>query len=372
MTIPNFLDDERADNVYLKEPGTDFTKPPEEGTTNVFSPNREQSKPPITTTPPEPFKFKTQDAYTELMNLKAPVIEKDEGREKRLTAMAGATGVGKALSVLGDMYALSKGAIIPKRDIATKDPHVAQILQDQEKLRDKMDQRDFQEYLNKLRMGENLIGKQRSEYEFEVGQDRFAQQMGLSRDKYESDKTYRADQLLAKKAYDQWRIQNDMEDNDLARKKYVETGRHNRMMELASIIRANKTGESKAKKYGLYNSQGQKIADIEDGQIDMMFNIVKKNVIKRDIEDDMEAMLLQFGEGETMNKKKTIIVKYWEEIPQIKEFLMGPPAPVKDKVRIPGIDISTRDSVVLQEGVPDPRTKSGQEPENETPSFFQK
>ena len=315
MAIPDFdytKKDERADNVNLqpKENVTlvaETTTPPQETVTT----------PETVPIGQEPLPFSEAQALGGLMSLEAPKPEYDEAREKRLQAIASARGVGKALAVLGDAFALSKGAPVQPRQVAQTDPAVSQIMEDQQRFREKMEASEWQEYINKLRTAQATAKAKRGEYEFDVEKAATERGEAFAREKFETETGFKADAAAQKKAYDEWRVRMGEEDTLLNREKFKETARHNRAMELASLIRANKAGSTKAG-YGLYDVQGNKVADVDEGQIDKMFDIIKNNV---DIGEDLVLLKAQLGEGLTKEHKRTIVSAYWDKVPGVGEFL---------------------------------------------------
>lgn len=327
MAIPEFEfnQDERADNAYLdagkagEGKGTvDFVQDTDERVATNPPPQDQISTPEtLPVGEREPIPFNESEYLGGLFNIPAPKPAYDEGREKRLETMAAARGVGKALATLGDAFALSQGAIVPKRQVAQTDPAVSQILEDQKRFREKMDEAEFRDYLNKLRTGQAISKAKRSEYEFDVKKQAAEEGRKLEREKfgYQQERDVAAREAAERKLG----IETGLKERglDISQQRADETERHNRAMELAALARANK-GTSKDKKYGIYNVAGNKVADIDEGQIDKAFDIIKNNV---DIGSDLQLLKAQLGEGLTREHKKTIVSAYWDQVPEVQDFL---------------------------------------------------
>jgi hypothetical protein len=300
MAIPdfNFDQDERADNTLLN--GEGVVQPPQpQQTTTEFSPYSQEAE---NEEQDNMSQFKESEYLGGLLS-PVPRPVKDEDREKRLEAIAGAKGVGKALSVLGDAYAVGQGGVVPVRKFGD-DPTVAKIMDDTAKFREKMEQADFQDYMNKLRMGQAIAGAKERERKEGKSDVRFDEARALEAERHKE--AVEASQAQSSESKRQFEI------------KQAEAERHNRATELASLVRANKAAEgSKAKKYPLYDKAGNKITDVDDGQVDKLFDIIKDSV---DIGEDLALLESQLGEGITKEHKRTIVSAY-SDIPEVAKFL---------------------------------------------------
>lgn len=288
MAIPdfNFDQDERADNLLLEGEGV------------VEQPVQQAEEAP---------EFRESEFLGGLLS-PVPRPVKDENREKRLTAIAGARGVGKALSVLGDVYAVGQGGVAPVRKFGDE-PAVAQIMEDNQRFRDKMEEADFQDYMNRLRT-DQAIGAAKGREGREAKADvRYKE--GLELTEKRRQEGIAAAESKAEESARRYGIEGKMTE-----RKQTETERHNRATEINALARLNKS-KATDKKYPLYNKDGQKITDIDDGQIDKLFDMIKNSV---DIGEDLALLGGQLGEAINKEHKRTIVAAY-SDIPEVAKFL---------------------------------------------------
>lgn len=317
MAIPdfNFEEDERADNVLIQEPVIPAPLPGQKKT--EFTPYKEQDTTPETTPTVAPVadipEFKESEYLGGLLT-PVPRPTEDKERKKRLETMAGAKGIGKALSVLGDAFALSREGLVPRRKIETAEPAVAQLMEESARFREKMEAADFQDYMNKLRTGQAIAGAKGRELKEAKAEKRFQEAKGLEAERYKEGVA--ASETEALENLRRYGIESKM-----TARKQTETERHNKAMEqfrrLTLFYSQYGGGKSIKGKYPLYNIEGSKIADVDDGQVDKMFDIIKGSV---DIGEDLALLKSQLGEGITKEHKRTIVSAY-SDIPEVAEFL---------------------------------------------------
>lgn len=338
MAIPdfNFDQDERADNVTLGETIVPEPQPGERDT--LITPYMEPA-PSVETTPEPEQQAPVFSESDYLNNLFQPVPRptEDKERKKRLETMATAKGIGKSLSVLGDAFALSKGGIVPKSRIQPDEPAVAQIMEDSRRFREKMEAADFQDYMNRLRTGQAIGAAKGREQKAAIETERYQAETELEAERY------REGRELAAKLRREGKIEEADKAEESARRfgigqklavrKQTEVERKNRVNELAAIAKANKAVSTAGKTYPLYDKSGNKIADVDDGQVDKMFDIIKNNV---DIGEDLALLKAQVGgAGLTKEHKRTIVASY-SDMPELSEFLHITESPAE--TTIPGLE----------------------------------
>ena len=340
MAIPdfNFDQDERADNVTL---GEQIVPEPGLGENETLITPYMEPAPSVETTP-EPAReapvFSESDYLGELFD-PVPRPTEDKERKKRLETMATAKGIGKSLSVLGDAFALSKGGIVPKSRIQPDEPAVAQIMEDSRRFREKMEAADFQDYMNRLRTGQAIAGAKGREQKAAIETERYEAKTGLEAERYREGKELAAQLRREGKIAEADKAEAALTkfgvEQKLAGRKQTETERHNKASELAALVRANKASKSgtAGKTYPLYDKTGKKIADVDDGQVDKMFDIIKNNV---DIGEDLALLKAQVGgAGLTKEHKRTIVASY-SDMPELSEFLHIEVSPAE--TTMPGLD----------------------------------
>ena len=365
MAIPdfNFDQDERADNLLLNDEGV-IPSPQPEQTTTDFSPYSQDadttiSEPPVQQAEIVP-EFKESEYLGGLLS-PVPRPEKDETREKRLTAIAGARGVGKALSVLGDAYAVGQGGVVPVRK-AGDEPAVAQIMEDNRRFREKMEEADFQDYMNKLRTGQAIGAAKGRERREEKADVRFEQAKELEAERHLEG----VEAATAKAREDKRRYGIE---GRMTGRKQTETERHNRAMEklrsLTLFYSQYGGGGTIKGKYPLYDEDGKKITDVDDGQVDKLFDMIKNSV---DIGEDLALLKSQLGEGITKEHKRTIVAAY-SDLPGVAKFLedqTGVKAPVSGGVP----DWITNPLITRPQGQKAPITKEKEATPDAMPSMF--
>lgn len=176
---------------------------------------------------------KTQELINKYFNTKeeAPVL--DQAKVDRLQKMGRINTLGRGLNVLGDGLSLALGANVKRKAPDTTAPALYQSYEntlDQHTQEVKgYKQRQFQKSLNDIQFGISRLDK-------ETDQD-YRERVQKANEEFRKVKNA---QDLAK-----WQL-----DYDINKGKATESERHNKEMEKAAMIRANKTGAKASDKEG--------------------------------------------------------------------------------------------------------------------------
>lgn len=330
MAIPdfNFDQDERADNVTL---GETIVPEPQLGERETLITPYMEPAPSVETTPESAQQapvFSESDYLSGLFEPRPRPVE-DKERKKRLETMATAKGIGKSLSVLGDAFSLAKGGIVPKSRIQPDEPAVAQIMEDSRRFREKMEAADFQDYMTRLKTGQAIGAAKGREQKAALETERYQAETELEAERYREGRDLAAQLRSEGKIEEAEKAEESARrfgiEQKFAGRKQTEVERKNRVNELAAIAKANKAVTTAGKTYPLYDKTGKKIADVDDGQVDKMFDIIKNNV---DIGEDLALLKAQVGgAGLTKEHKRTIVASY-SDMPELSEFLHITESPV--------------------------------------------
>jgi len=314
----NFDSDVRADNINL-EP--DFSQSVGNNNQTVLTPYGDSPKDSVQLNPVEN-RFNEAE-YLNGMFTPAPRPKEDLNRKKRLEAMAGATGVGKAMSVLGDAFALSQGAVIPKRNIQQQDPYVAQLMEDSAKFKDKMDEADYLDYINRIRTEENIGRAKASE-----------QKSKDQRERHASEKETLAGRHEDKKKLDAEHYKTEQKQKEAALKE------SNRRFDITSTQAQDRidnygtkrtddgydvTVDTKNNSYGFSKSEFEKVRAAAYADIEKLQEYNKKLFDSEDVVED--GKLQQKYSLKKSTKDEDLVRSYLE----MKEK-QGPPETVTGKI----------------------------------------
>jgi hypothetical protein len=271
-------------------------------------------------------------SYLDLMKLASPKPTYDKGREKRLEAIASAKGVGKALSVLGDIYGLAKGGPVIPTKIEQGSPEVDMMMKDRAEYLAKMDAAERQDYLTRLGLASKDIGEANTErryqtsaglqekrFEYQKNRDDAADrryQEGVERDEQRYKDKKETDQERYADTVDRYERQYGL---DLRKVENMED-----RQAAADAIRIQ---EAKLKAEGkglrLYNSMGQAgpMLDNEDEVRRLASEIINDAGLKEKTAAKFKLLKPSFGDPMSIHNQKSIIAEFWDQSEAAKKFL---------------------------------------------------
>ncbi len=350
MPIPDFdfaRNDERADNIFHQNTLNNYNDPEANpflvsdnlGTGDENNPalsdyktrqgNYPAETPVATQEPTNPYTEQIQ-SIDELILKDLPKPEYDANREKRLQTMAVGNTIGKALATLGDAFAVSQKGIIPVRQNESS-PYVAQILQDQNKFKDQMDQYQYQNFMNKMNLAlkKGELGTQAGVFDYQKGRaekaDEFQQQ-----------------QLDMQKEYNDWRMKQGLADTKenqarwlaefgLSKRRVALGEREQDFREQKAIMDATlKDAAQRLKKVGsgyeLKSSDGKLTVPIKtNGELQKIYALIfedKDPALQKDVDYMLNKIKSMEGVG-TKEAQQVIVSKFWERSQNALNYLKG-------------------------------------------------
>lgn len=241
----------------------------------------------------------------------APVF--DQAKADRLQRMSKINGIGRALNVLADIGGTAMGANVRQRTLDQNSPSLFnRYLDMMDKYKSDTDSWKYRDYQKTLQNAQ--LGIQRADKE----------------DAMEMARQKQADWMKAKTAdrqlnYAKWSADWEQKAGDSQ-----ERSRHNKAMENAALIRANKTGNNlknkdsnKAdKSFVIFDDNGDEIARIPDGMegrvLKEILNDPKITSLKS---KDMNLLLASRGRGLTRQNIRNIISYYYDKSPNAMKML---------------------------------------------------
>jgi len=274
-----------------------------------------------------------QEIFNAYGNMPQPTV--DPTREKRLTALAGAGGVAKALSTLGDAFALGKGGIIPTRQFSSTDPYVGQILQDKKELQDQQYQAKLREHAEGLRRAADLAGAKgrdvaRAERadDKELANFRYEEQKAIEEKRYKDAQTGKEKQEARQKEIDALNEANIKADNKRADRQVsvAESNSAISAVKAAAALAATEA-KKKGKEFQLQSSDGKIEVPIgTSGELQAVYSAIlsdKDPVLRQEAMDRIKLLQSQMQGGESINAQQIIATEFWERSPKAIAYLKG-------------------------------------------------
>jgi len=309
--------------MIIPEPDiTKQRKPEEESFFDDFTPTDNlQNNNPVTVSPGTQ-KRTSDDIMKEIFSYKPPQPTYDKNRPEELKRLAKTSAIGKGLNVLGDVIGLGTGANVQRRQ---PDNRELGYLQNLYKYTDdynrRMDDWNWRDYMSRLRSGEMALSQANRE------EDRT-----LRNKAFEADQAWKALGFKSEQAWKNWQMQNDVEDRKLQREKFdtdksykemtaKERERHNKQMEAASMIRAQKTGASStSKQFTVYNQTGTPI-QLGENEREKIMSLILSDPNTKLTDQEMDLLSPSMGEPISTNTMNMLVQKYWEKIPSARDYI---------------------------------------------------
>jgi hypothetical protein len=316
-----------------------YFQPPKQGNTTTFTPhqdNQNDANAPGMMTPIVPIAAQVQktpqEQLAEMMG-EYPTPTYPQASQDRIDRIMKVKALGEGLGALGDIFSLSQGAIVNRRQ---PDQSIGRYRQMYEQREDdylrRMDDNNRQRFNNQLQA--LMFGVQRSDRETDVkfregqadqSQKNFDKQFDWTVEKTKEAAKQEAEKQAWNMAYQGMTA--------------AERERHNRQMEAASWLRANKTGSegSQAAKYTLYDSKGKAInLDPHEREAVLTKILDDKNIQMS--QDELDLLRPRMGEPISVNAINMLVQKYWERSPDARSYIgqkYGIEQPEKPKAGVP-------------------------------------
>lgn len=324
MAIPeifNIYADSKADNAEIPE--VKFNPQPTladqywKATTPPSFVQEETPAPaaaPAVTAPPAGASTQEEDFIKMMASVGSrPKPQYDEAKQKSLEAMSSASGVAKALSVLGDAFAVSRGATINPNRVSTETPYINKILADKENYASQMNAFEQQQYLDAIRQASGLQQAKAADYAAGESARRFgiSQEQQAARDK-ESARRFNVTQEQA--ATDRAATQDYRKEEQRIREENAIRDDAYRVL----AAQAKQAGQ----KFTLYDPNGKATASIDDaGQLQALFSAIINDPSVQS--ESMARLRLLKGsmEGLSVNNMKSFVQEFWAKSPAAQKLI---------------------------------------------------
>lgn len=323
-----------ASGTNLKTYDPNGTPAPADGQIfNDYSAMNADMKQPATTptataTPAQqPQAYDPQKYIDAIFKQEVPKPEYDQQRQTRTRDLSKVLALGDALSTLGDVFALSKGANVTPRG---PNNDVRQLRTEwqgyEDNYKQRMDQHNrevFQNRLNALRYGSQMqyqmdrdktrdtMDKERFDWQKNI-QDQ--QLKSIDKDREERRKDREEDNKLRE---EQFKFQKDME-----QKRYgLEAGRYQiaKDAEKRAMLADNGLNTDDKDNIILSGDQIGQDIKVDKRYRDKLLALIVTDELLTDA--DMDILQPSMGESVTTNQKDFIIAKHWHRSPAVQKWL---------------------------------------------------
>ena len=217
----------------------------------------------------------------------------DPNRIEEINRLKKNNSLGEGLKVLGDVFALAKGANVNRRPENTKNDRLTQAAWDyMDKYNALLNDWNYKDYIAKMRGADD---KKRQAEQDKKGDDYRANALKM-----------RADELA-------WQKKKPYIDFDLWKKKWD-------LQNAADLEKAIKAGSKGDKGEYLYDDNGKQIYQIRtDAERDKLLSLVLSDP---EANRELDALKAEFGENLSSKEiKNYLVAKYWSRSPQVLEYV---------------------------------------------------
>lgn len=249
-----------------------------------------------------------------------PEPKYDDKRQQRLKNIAKANALGKGLSALGDIFSLSQGALVNKRENDGRiDRYNAMYQQYEDDYNRRMDQHNRDKinmYLQQLRDKRSEDWRNKS-WNFQTDQANKSdewrkEQNRIAQENRKEDKT---------ESRERWEKSVEMQDIDNKRQQEYQNWQMNRYAEEKALkdMEAKNTANGVGKAFDIFTSNGKKIQI--DGENE------RNNILKLIMEDtsipstDIDLLKPKMGQPMSTNAINMLVQKYWERSPLATAYI---------------------------------------------------
>jgi hypothetical protein len=296
-----------------------YFAPPKQGNTTTFTPHQENNQPVAPAVKPEYDPKAIADGI--FGELPAPV--KNQASQDRIKRIQKVNALGEGLSALGDIFSLSQGANVKRRQPDGSNERLQALFERREDDYDRrMDEHNRQQFNTKI---QGLIyGTQRADRAKDLE----------DRDRVQTfNETLRQDQLNSQEEYrkEQIRVRDDdrkvRETAETRQQKQFEASHALALAEHKARMEALKNPSEKDKKpFNIYSSDGKGAIQLEDFNEAMKVArliIDDPKLDKSVTQSDLDLLSPTMGEQMSNNAVNSIIQKYWEHSPAVQKYIEG-------------------------------------------------
>lgn len=197
------------------------------------------------TTPVQQVQPTTEDRLQRLFELRAPKPTYDPNRPEELRRLARNATIAKGLSLIGDNIALAKGANVSRapQDNSEK-VYNAEMRNYMNNYQQRLDDWNWRDFTNRLRLGQMVINQDNWQRSFDERQENADRSFNFGVAKDERDFKAKKEKFDKEMDFKEKNLNQSKEYHDVTA---AERERHNRQMELAAKLHAQKTGNKTIK-----------------------------------------------------------------------------------------------------------------------------
>ena len=184
----------------------------------------------------------------------------------------------------------------------------------------RMDDWNWKDYMNRLRGKETELGLLEKEKDRKLRDRAFQADQIWKKLGFQSDQAWKKYQMG--KGERDFELSQSKHKADIAFKNMTaeERERHNRQMELASMIRAQNTGQSSSKNYTIYDQSGNPI-QLGENEREKILSLILSDPNTKLTDTEMDLLSPAMGEPVSTNTMNTLVQKYWDKIPSSREYI---------------------------------------------------
>lgn len=255
---------------------------------------------------------------------KLPEPKYDQARQDRLKKLAKVNALGEGLKAVGDIFSLSQGAIVNRRQDDGKNERLYGMFQGYEdEYSRRLDQHNRDEFNLKLQQlrekrqdkwrEEDMNFRRSESLRSQYNTDRQFNAMELDRDERRKDR----EQSRELQKENMERMEKQFEKQHGLAWAQLNWQQKKSMMDHAMKVQQ----EGNKNSFRLYTSDGKEIARIDQkGGVDKLLDVILSDTAAGKEIDTLKA---EFGEGLSPEIKRYLVGKYWEKSPAAIKWLEG-------------------------------------------------
>lgn len=270
--------------------------------------------------PPADPKQVVEDIYTR------PAPKYDQARQDRLKRLAKVNALGEGLKAVGDIFSLSQGAIVNRRQPDGKNDRLMEMFQGYEDdYSRRLDQHNRDEFNLKL---QQLREKKQDDWrradldwrKSEAGRSQYNtdRQFGARElDREERRKDREQGRELQEKNMERMQKQFDMSHNLSERKFALDVLQEQNKLENTT------TGAGDYKPFDLFTGEGKKVQIDGKNERDHIVQLILEDKSIGITQNDIDLIKPRMGQPVSDNALNLIIHKYWEKSPAAYQYISG-------------------------------------------------
>lgn len=268
--------------------------------------------------PPADPKQVVEDIYTR------PAPKYDQARQDRLKRLAKVNALGEGLKAVGDIFSLSQGALVNKRQPDGKNDRLMEMFQGYEDdYSRRLDQHNRDEFNLKL---QQLREKKQDDWR---RADLDWRKSEAGRSQYNTDRQFGAMELDREERRKDREQGREFQEKNMERMQeqfdkqhglaWAQLNWQQQKSLMDHAMKVQQEGDKNA--FRLYTSDGKEMARVDQkGGVDALLSVILADT---GASTEIDALKAQFGEGLSPEIKRYLVGKYWEKSPAAVKWLEG-------------------------------------------------